>query len=418
MKQYRTLFGNRNFMLLWIGTAISNVGDFFNSIALVKVLSEDPAHLGLWMSLIMIVKVLPGVLLGPVAGVVADRFSRKTIMIVADLLRAGLVAGLVFATQPSVIILLVALAATVSTFSGPAYSALLPSLVKPEELVTANSLSVITGRMAMLIGNGLGAVVMLFVGAHSVFLIDSASYLVSAAFRLALVLPAAAAVVKSAAQHSSALRRFTTDLMEAFSFIRQTPTIRHLMTTIAIAAIPDSAISVLMTTFFTVELGLAAEGLGLVWALMGGAAVVGALGIGALGNKVHWKYLLSAGISYIWACAMAALLVRGVISSSIFVGLIGLGSGVVNVAFQAAIGLLVPDAVRGRVFGAWNTLNNLIYVAGVLVAGWLSDRIGPSITMMGFVTFYLIAGIYVWFAFRHEGKTAGAPQTPAAVAGD
>lgn len=416
MKQYRTLFGNRNFMLLWLGTAISNVGDFFNSIALVKVLSEDPAHLGLWMSLIMIVKVLPGVVLGPVAGVVADRFPRKTIMIVADLLRAGLVAGLVFATQPPVILLLVALAATVSTFSGPAYSALLPTLVKPEELVTANSLSVITGRLAMLIGNGLGALVMLFVGAHNVFLIDSASFLISAAFRLALVVPAAAAVVKAAASQSSLLSRFTTDLKEALVFIGRTPTIRHLMTAIAIAAIPDSALSVLMTTFFTVEMGLPAEGLGLVWAIMGGTAVVGALGIGALGNKIHWKYLLSAGATYIWACSMGALLIRGVISSSVFVALIGLGSGAINVGIQAAIGLLVPNEVRGRVFGAWNTLNNLIYVAGVLVAGWLSDLVGPGITLMGFVTFYLVVGIQTWFAFRREGTEPQA--TASAAVGD
>ncbi|MDF2629938.1 MAG: multidrug efflux protein [Symbiobacteriaceae bacterium] len=413
MQQYRSLFGNRNFLLLWIGTAISNIGDFFNSIALVKVLSADPAHLGLWMSLIMIVKVVPGVLLGPVAGVVADRIPRRTILVTADLLRAVLVGGLVFADSPSVIILLVALAATVSTFSGPAYSALLPTLVKPEELVAANSLSVITGRMAMLIGNGLGALVMIFVGAHNVFLIDSASYLVSAGFRLALVLPAAAAIVKTAAQHTSLIARFTTDLKEAFVFIGKTPTIRHLMTAIAIAAIPDSALSVLMTTFFTVEMGLPAEGLGVVWALMGGTAVVGALAIGALGNKVHWKYLLSVGATYIWACSMGALLIRGVISSSVFVALIGLGSGAINVGIQAAIGLLVPNEVRGRVFGAWNTLNNLIYVVGVLIAGWLSDRVGPAITLMGFVTFYLVVGIQTWFAFRHEGT---AQQTPAAAA--
>ncbi|HYF95869.1 MAG TPA: MFS transporter [Symbiobacteriaceae bacterium] len=405
MKQYRSLFRNRNFLLLWAGSAISSVGDFFNSIALVKVLSADPAHLGLWMALVMIAKVVPGVILGPVAGVVADRFPRRTVMIITDVLRAGLVAGLVFTSAPSAIITLCTLAAVVSTFHGPAYNALLPTVVTPEELVSANSLSVVTGRLAMLLGNGLGAVVMIFLGAHNVFYIDAASFLVSGALLLPMVPPAAAALARTdGSEHRSMAARFGADLKEALTFIRQTPTIRNMMITLAIVAFPDASLNVLMTTFFTIDLGLPAEGLGLLWALMGGTAVVGALVIGAIGSRVHWKYLISAGAVYIWACMVALLLIRGVISSATFIGLIGLGSGAINVGIQAAIGLLVPDQIRGRIFGGWGMINNLIYVIGALASGWLSDWMGASTTLMGFVTFYLLAGVYAWFAFRAEGS--------------
>jgi MFS family permease len=404
MKQYRALFGNRNFLLLWIGSAISYIGDSFNAIALVKVLASDPDHLGLWMSLVMLAKVVPGILLGPVAGVVADRLPRRTVMIVADLLRAALVAGLVFTARPAFMIVLVLLAATVACFHAPASNALLPSLVKPDQLVSASSLTMMTSRMAQLIGSGLGAAATALMGAHNVFWIDSASFIVSALFKVALVLPAAAYAVKSDAARGL-FARFKGDLTEALRFIGRTPTLRRLMTTFGIVAVPDSALNVLLVTFFTVGLGLAAENMGIIYALVGGTAVIGALAIGAVGSRVHWKYLISYGCAYVWFCMLTAILVHSPVGSGTFIALLGFGSGAVNVGAQAAIGLLVPDDVRGRVFAGWDMINSFIYVCGVLVSGALSDLIGATYTLLGFTMFYLITGIYAGVAFRGEGAT-------------
>jgi MFS family permease len=403
MKQYRALFGNRNFLLLWIGSAISYIGDSFNAIALVKVLASDPQHLGFWLSMVMLAKVVPGILLGPVAGVVADRLPRRTVMITADLLRSALVAGLVFTAQPAFLIVLVLLAATVACFHSPASSALLPSLVKPDQLVSASSLTMMTQRMAQLIGSGLGAAATALLGAHNVFWIDSASFIVSACFKVALVLPAAAYAVKSGAAQSL-FARFKGDLTDAARFIGRTPTLRRLMTTFGIVAVPDSALNVLLVTFFTVGLGLAAENMGIIYALVGGTAVIGALAIGAVGNRVHWKHLISYGCAYIWFCMLSGILVHNPVGSGAFIALLGFGSGAVNVGAQAAIGLLVPDDVRGRVFAGWDMINSLIYVCGVLVSGALSDLIGATYTLLGFTMFYLVTGIYAGVAFRGEGE--------------
>lgn len=410
MKQYRSLFRNRNFLLLWLGGAISNIGDFFNGLALVKVLSEDPDRFGLWMALVMVAKVVPGVLLGPVAGVVADRFSRRSIIVASDLVRALLVLGLVFTEQPAAIIALVFLAASASTFHNPAASALLPSLVTREELVTAGSLSVLTQRMAMLLGSGIGAVVLMAVGPHSVFYIDAASFVLSAVIVGAMALPVVAQTETPAASASgsSGIRRFASDVTEVLSFIRQSPPIKRLMTTFAIAAVPDAALNVLLVTFFTVGLGIAAEQIGFVWALFGGASVVGALAIGVVGNRVPWRHLISIGAVYIWAAMMGVLVSHSVIGSVSFLALLGLGSGAINVGATAAIGILVPDEVRGRVFSVWGMMNSLIYVFGVLAAGVLSDAFGPTPVLLGFTTFYLLAGVYSFFAFRAGADSLGA----------
>lgn len=350
----------------------------------------------------MVAKVVPGILLGPVAGVVADRFSRRAIMIATDLIRALLVLALVFIDQPSHMIAVIFVTAAVSVFYNPASSALLPNLVTGEQLVTAGSLHVMTQRTAMLIGNGVGAVVLAGMGPHNVFYIDAISFVVSAVLLGAMILPSVAAAPASAEpeQRQSAWVHFQSDVKESLSFLKAAVPVRRLLTTFSISAVGDSAFSVLMVTFFTIGLGLTAESLGYFWALFGGASVIGALAIGAVGHKIPWRYLISVAAVYVWVTMMGALLIAQPVPSIAFPALLGLGSGAVNVGAQAAIGQLVPDHVRGRIFGAWGMVTNLIYVAGTLSAGFLSDRFGPTPTLMGFTTFFLLAGAYAFVAFR------------------
>lgn len=412
MRQYTALFRNRNFLLHWLAGAISNVGDFFNSLALVKILSEDPEHLGTYMALIMVSKVLPRVLFSPVAGALADRLPRRAIMVAADLLRAVLVLALVFVDQPVGILALVFAAAVVGTFFNPASSAMLPSLVKQEELVTAGSLSVMTERLAMLLGNGLGAVVLMAVGPHNVFYIDAASFAVSALLLGMITVPA---VARKTSLSRSALGTFMADMKETAAFLRETPTVRHLLISLGIAAIGDSALSVLLVPFFTLTLGLAPESMGFVWAVFGAASVLGALMLGAVGRKVHWTHLFSYGALYVWLMMLGAILVSRAFPSAAFLTLVGLGSGAVNVALQAAVGELVPDWVRGRVFGTWTTFGSLIHATGILTAGPLADHFGPKVTLLGYSTAFLLTAGYAWWAFRGAARE---PVAKAASVGD
>lgn len=399
MQQYLALFRNRNFVLHWTAGAISNLGDFFNSLALVKILSEDPERLGLYLALVMVAKTVPGAILSPIAGVVADRVSRRTIMIATNLIRAVLVLALVFVSQPAVIIALVFAAAIAAVFYNPASSALLPSLVGKDELVTAGSLTVMTQRMAMLIGNALGAAVLIAVGPHNVFYIDSATFVISAGLLALMLLPAAAAAPVPE-RRQSAWEKVRTDLREALAFMRETPAIRSLMGILAFVAVADSASNVLLIPFFTLALGLAAEKLGFVWALFGGAAFVGALLLGAMGKRLHWHHLVNYGTAYAYVMVMGALITHSLLPSTIFLTLLGLGSGAINVGLQVAVGQLVPDRVRGRVIGAWGMVQSVLLTVGMVVAGALSDRFGPTPVLMGFASFYVLGAVYGLWAFR------------------
>lgn len=412
LKPYIALLKNRNFLFHWMAGAISNIGDFFNSLALVKILSEDPEHLGLYMSLIMVSKVLPGVLLGPVAGAVADRLPRRAIMVVSDVMRAALILALVFVDQPAAILALVCAGSVVGVFFNPASSAMLPSLVKPEELVTAGSLGVMTQRLAMLLGNGLGAAMLSAVGPHSIFYIDAASYLLSALLLGFIALPAVTA--QAAPSSRSVVGTFATDMKEMLHFLRESPPVRHMLTGLGICNLGDSALSVLAIPFFTLTLGLAAEKVGYVWAAFGATSVLGALVMGAVGRRVHWSYLFSFGSLYVWFMMMGSLLAANVIPSVGFLALMGLGSGATNVGLQAAVGQLVPDKVRGRIFGSWSTVGSLIYVVGILTAGPLSDRFGPTATLMGYSTAFLVTAVYSFWTLR--GMAGRGAQQAAAAA--
>jgi len=414
VNRYLALFRNRNFLLHWLAGATSNIGDFFNSLAVVKLLSQDPAHLGLYTSLIMVSKMVPTLVLGPLAGSVADRAPRKVVMVAADLVRAALVLALVFVEHPAAVIGLVFAAAVAAAFFQPANSALLPSLVEHEHLVAAGSLNVMTQRLAMLLGNGLGAAVLMLVGPHGVFAIDAATFVVSALLLSGLRLAAAAPVGEGAARRPEPARvRLAEDLRETVALVRARPTLRHLLIGLGLANLGDSGTNVLLVTFFTVTLGVATEQLGFAWAAFGGAAMLGSLVIGAIGNRVHWRHLFSFSCVYFWFTATAAMAARSFVVSSAFLTLLGLGSGAVNVGLQVAVAELVPDHLRGRVFGTWGTVSALILVSGNLVAGVLADRIGPAVTMMGYALAYLAAGIYGHFSLRPQGGTA----SPAAARG-
>src|SRR5919112_159731 len=134
---------NRNFRLLYIGQAISQLGDWFNSVAVFALLLDltGSATAVAWM---MIVQFMPMAIIGPIAGVVVDRVDRRRVMIVTDLIRGVLVLGLLLVrTREQVWLAYVVMALTVSgsAFFEPARTAPIPNVTSREELMPANALS-------------------------------------------------------------------------------------------------------------------------------------------------------------------------------------------------------------------------------------------------------------------------------------
>src|SRR5689334_4149758 len=175
---------NRNFRLLYIGQTISQLGDWFNTVAVYALLLDltGSATAVAWM---LIVQMLPIALVGPVAGVVVDRLNRRRIMIAADVLRGCLMFGLLFirrADQIWIAYVVTALTVAAQAFFEPARTATIPNVTSADELLPANALSSATWSAMLAIGASLGGLVSEIFGRNVAFVINALSFFVSALF--------------------------------------------------------------------------------------------------------------------------------------------------------------------------------------------------------------------------------------------
>jgi hypothetical protein len=179
---WRLLSSNPNFRRLWLAQIVSEMGDWIYTIAIYTLLFEL-TNSARAVALAVVLQVLPQFFAAPVAGVVNDRVSRRRVMIAADLVRAGVVLGMLFATRAQVVWLiyvLLLLETTMWAFFEPGRSAVIPNIVGSKDLVIANGLASMTWSFNLALGSGLGGAVAALFGRDAVFILNSLSFLLSA----------------------------------------------------------------------------------------------------------------------------------------------------------------------------------------------------------------------------------------------
>ncbi len=182
MKYVALLRRNPQFARLWAAMLISFVGDWFNTIALAAIVSRFTNGSGLAISLFLLARFLPPLLVTPLAGALADRFDRKRLLIISDLLRAVIVLCLLFvqsADQLWLLYLLTMLQFALGSIFEPARSALTPATVQKEDLVQANVLGSVTWSVALWLGALSGGLVAGAFGIATALLVDASSFLIS-----------------------------------------------------------------------------------------------------------------------------------------------------------------------------------------------------------------------------------------------
>ena len=175
---------NRNFRLLYIGQTISQLGDWFNAVAVFALLLDltGSATAVAWM---MIVQFLPVAVVGPLAGVVVDRVDRRRLMIITDLLRGSLILMLLVIRRPDQVwIAYVVMAFIVGAqgFFEPARTATIPNITSTDELMPANALSSATWSAMLAIGASVGGLVTALAGRNVAFVVNALSFFASAYF--------------------------------------------------------------------------------------------------------------------------------------------------------------------------------------------------------------------------------------------
>ena len=184
LRGYRQLLrSNRNFRLLWTAQIVSELGDWFYSLAVYHLLLTLTGNRAESVGLAVVLQVLPGTLIAPTAGAVNDRVSRKAIMIGADVGRFVVVLGMLLVRTRGMVwlvYLLLLLETFGMAFFEPAHSAVIPNIVAPEDVLTANALSSITWSFCLAVGASLGGLVAVVAGRDAVFILNALSFLASA----------------------------------------------------------------------------------------------------------------------------------------------------------------------------------------------------------------------------------------------
>jgi MFS family permease len=178
----RLVRGNPNFRRLWVAQIVSENGDWFYTLAIYSLLLDLTGKASS-IALALVLQVLPHTVLGPLSGVVNDRFSRRKIMIATDLLRMVIVACMLLVRSRGsvwVIYPLLFLETVMVAFFEPARSAVIPNIVPESDVIVANTLSSATWSFDLAIGSVLGGIVAAWLGRDAVFVLNALSFAVSA----------------------------------------------------------------------------------------------------------------------------------------------------------------------------------------------------------------------------------------------
>lgn len=406
----------RDFGLLWLAGLISIAGDLALAVALplhvYRLTDSTLATAG-----VLAANFLPRVLLGSVAGVFVDRWDRRRVMVVADLIRAPVLLPIVFLPDHLAIVYAVAaIQGTIGLFFTPAEGALLPRLVGEDHLVTANALNALNDNIGMLVGPAAGALIYAKVGIGGVALADAATYLLSAGL-IALITTDARPDRADLADGGPAVARVVRDLGDGFATIRGNPALRVLVVASVLAGIAEGVFMTLGLSPLVLDvLGGTPEQVGwLATAQALGGLVAGVIVV-RVGERFTKRWLLGGGMAGLGLCDLSAfnafrVAAQGTPAVGVAMGVMvvaGFPATAGGVGRQSLIQEQAADAYRGRVFGALGSLGGLAMLTGFAIGGVLGDAIGLVPVLSASALVRVLGGL-VALAFLPRGEGVAEP---------
>jgi MFS family permease len=396
---------NRSFRQLWLGQVVSQMGDWFNTIALYTIILKLTGS-GRDVGLLLVARFVPSFLFGPISGVVADRFSRRRIMIVSDLLRAFVVLGFLFvrrADQLWIIYVLTIFQLGLSTFFEPAKTAAIPSVVEDRELVAANAISSVTWSVMLTLGAAIGGVMTDLFGTDVAFILDAGTYLLSAALIASIRVPKR----KKRERQKLSLGRVLgiTETIEGIRYVKDRPRVLAVLLVKPAWGFGGGILTLLAVfgeRIFPVGKG-AAGGIGVLFAARGIGTAVGPIVARRVSGEGEQRMQAAIGISFLIAGVF--YIAFGSATSFVFalivLGIAHCGGSILWVFSTVILQRAVADSFRGRVFAAELALLTLTMAASNYATGELLDRfrVSPRVVTIGIGIFFMVPGV-TWFITR------------------
>jgi Na+/melibiose symporter-like transporter len=394
MKAGWALLRRRDFGLLWAGGLISETGDWFLLVGLpVWVLQVTGSSLV--TATVFLVGLLPSLVVGPLAGVLVDRWDRRRTLVAVSLAEAAFLLPLLTVDGRGdlwVVYLVMAVEASLGQLNDPARNALVPALVGRDDLVGANALIGLNGNLARLAGSPLGGILVELSGLPGLVIGDAISFLLGAAL-LSLVRPRPLSPPTGPVSSPGVVGEWVAGLR----VVARDRGLRWGLVVDGLAAVAQGIFTVLFVLFVARELGGDGAEVGLLRGVQAIGGLVGGVLVVGLARRLEAGRLL--GVSLLAFGLIDLAIWNGPVLTTatwLYLGLFA-AAGIPGIAFLTGLTALVQertdDAFLGRVFATYYGSFNGLTGVGMLLAGLLGDSLGVVAVLNGQAGLYLLAGL-------------------------
>lgn len=426
---FAPVFKNNRFLVLWSGQIFSQLADKIYLVLMIAIIAskfqlpEQP--ISQWVSPIMIAFTIPAVLFGSLAGVYVDRWQKKSVLVISNLLRGILVLALpaillvaedktLLAIMPLGFALMLGITFLVSTFTqffAPAEQAAIPLIVEDKNLLAANSLYTTTMMALLIVGFAIGEP-LLDIADNLVALVGlpatvGKEILVGGAYAIAGIILLGLRTGEKFHKSEQEPPHVFQDIRDGIKYLGQNHRVRNALIQLVILFSIFAALAVLAVSMADQIPQIKAEQFGFLLAAAG-------VGMGAsaaiLGSKGH--NIRRARLSLIGSIGMAASLVglsfatKNLWLALGMTALLGAFGALVGVPMQTTIQSQTPVSMRGKVFGLQNNAINIALSLPLALASQAEARFGLASVMLGLAAIAAGGGILTWYILQASEQTA------------
>lgn len=405
-------FRNATYGIYTAGNAVSLVGTWMQRIT-VSWLTWEMTHSGLWLGIVAFADFFPGLIVGPIAGAVADRTNQLTVVKISQLIslaQAGVLCALTAADRLNIwgLVALTGFQGAVVAFNQPARLALVPSLVINEDLGSAIAINSVIFNLARFVGPMLAGLVIVWSGVAAAFAANAVSYV---AFLVALV----RINLNGVRRDPSKRRNFSADLKEGIRYTANHPAIGALLLLLTAIGIGGRPLNQLLPAFSAQVFHLGAGGFSVLASAAGAGAILGGLWVGHRSQSLDLVFVTSVtsvggAIAAIGACATDTMWVA-VPSVAAF----GFCLSSAGIAIQTIIQLTSDRAMRGRVMGLYGLIFRGAPAIGALAAGVASTHFGLRWPVI--LGALIVVAAAVWTHSKYAQIAASAAESASQQAG-
>ncbi len=393
---------NRNWLLLYQGQFVSRIGTQVFLFAMIVWVTETFRSTSL-VGLLGMAAGIPPVLLSAVAGAFADRHSRKAIIVWSDLLNGItiiLLAVIFFILPPNSPIIITALiivsliSASITSFFSPAIGAALPDIVPKDRIQAANSLGQLSRQLSRLIGQGLGANLLLTFGAPLLTLINGITFIISAISESFMHIPQKLPEKSKTVKEQMA--DFKRDIAEGFQYIWQHKGLRHLVFISVFISFFSAPVMVLLPFFVRDYLGVGFNWFGYMLIIYGIGTTIGygIAGVFRMKSNTRKNFIILFTILEALTTIFLAY-AHNQYQAILIMFLQGLFGGFVMVNITSIMQITTPTEIRGRVFGVVTTITGSIAPLGMGLGGVVADLLNQNIPLLFLISGSIILGLAI-----------------------